>query len=139
MIRLDTADLALVGRSKDTNYYLIEENILGAVPDAGTRDDAVSAQANVDYLNGYFREHGPGVVLVFFDMLVSQDRAGRTTYQSQLDPELLLGAGLIGGNMLARALAAAFLGLGRAKVPFKVFPSLETGLAWAREKKAARL
>lgn len=136
MIRLDTAKLEKVGRSKDTTFFVIEHNILGAVPDDGTRDDESSARANVKFLNGYFRDQGPGSVLVFIDMLVSQDRAGRRTYQRQLDPELLLGVALLGGSMLGRAVGAAFLGLGRPRVPFKLFSSFPAALHWAREREA---
>lgn len=132
MIRLNTDSLEKVGRSDDTTYYLIEERILGAVPDDGTRDTESSARANITFLNGYFKSDGPGVVLVFMDALVSQDRAGRRTYQQELDPARLLGAGIIGGNMLGRAVGSAFIGLGSSSVPFKLFSNFNVGLEWAR-------
>lgn len=135
MIQLDTTNLQKLGRSMHTTYFVIEENILGAMPDPGTHDDAASARSNIDFLHRHFRTHGPGAVLVFSDMYVSQDRAGRMIYQTQIDPALVLGAGIVGGTMLARAIGTVFLGLGRSRVPFQLFSAVPPALDWARARK----
>lgn len=112
---------------------------MGSVPDAGARDDQRAAESNLDFVLGYFRVHGPGVLLVFIDTLVSQDRAGRMAYHARHDPELYLGVGVIGGTMLARAIASVFLGVGQPPVPCKLFPALAPALEWARARRAKEI
>ena len=133
--QLDTTRLHQVGQSSDTTFYLLEDRILAGVPLGRTSAGETAALSNIDFVHGYFREHGPGLLLVFIDILVMQDRDNRETYHARLDPSLLIGVGMIGGTMLARAIGSVFLGIGRGRVVFKLFASLSPALEWARAKR----
>jgi hypothetical protein len=128
-----------VGESLNTQYYRIDEHVLAAVPRRGSIDDGQTAADNVRFQNRYFERIGGGVVLVFFDLMTSQDSAARKVYQSAPDMRYMLGTGLVGGTLLSRAMGSFFLGLSKPSIPLKMFGSLDDALVWARERKRAQL
>jgi hypothetical protein len=130
----DTARWESVGETSNTRYFLVEERVLAGVPPAGSVDDARSARENIDFQQGYFRKNKPGVVIIFFDNLVSQDKGARAVYQTQGDPTVLVGTALVGGNLLSRAMGSFFMGLSKPKVAVKMFPSLDEAVVWAHQR-----
>ena len=130
----DTRGWKSVGETSNTRYFLVEERVLAGVPPPGSIDDAKSARENIDFQQDYFRKHQPGVIIVFFDNLVSQDKGARSVYQTHGDPKLLLGTALVGGNLLSRAMGSFFMGLSKPKVAVKMFRTLDEAVVWAHER-----
>lgn len=136
---IDTSSWTPVGESTNTDYYAIDQYLLAGVPHEGAIDTETTARENVDFQNGHFRSAGHGgVVIIFFDRMVSQDTKARRVYQSAPDPDLMLGTALVGGTLLSRAMGAFFLGLAKTRIPVKMFADLEGARAWAAELLRAR-
>jgi len=133
-MEIDTSRWEAVGETSNTKYYLIEPQILAAVPRVGARDDGPSAQENVEFQVEFFRKTGKGgVAVVFVDRLVSQDKDARRVYQTVPDPRILVGSALVGGSLLGRAIVSFFLGFARPAVAIKMCATVEEALPWARE------
>lgn len=130
----DTSRWKPVGETTNTRYFLVEERVLAGVPPPGASDDAKTARENIDFQQDYFKKHEPGVIIVFFDNLVSQDKGARSVYQTYGDPKVLLGTALVGGNLLSRAMGSFFMGLSKPKVAVKMFRTLEEAVVWAHER-----
>jgi hypothetical protein len=128
----NTAGWKDLGKSSNTQYYEVAEHILAGLPPPGSIDDTASARANITYQLDYFRKNGPGVVVIFFDNLVSQDKGARAVYQTEADPALMLGTALVGGSLLSRAMGSFFMGLSKPRVAVKMFANLDEALIWAR-------
>ncbi len=128
----NTAGWEVVGETSNTRYFAVEDHVLVGLPPPGSVDDATSARANIAFQIDYFRKNGPGVAIIFFDNLVSQDKGARGVYQSDADPVLMLGSGLVGGSLLSRAMGSFFMGLSKPKVAVKMFANLDEALVWAR-------
>jgi hypothetical protein len=130
----DTSGWPFVGETSNSRYYLIEPDVLAALPAAGSADDLATARENVGFQNAYFRTAGhPGVVVVFFDNLVSQDKDARRIYQQEPDLTVLRGVALVGGSLLSRAIGSFFLGLSKPRIALKMFSELAEALAWAHQ------
>lgn len=130
----DTSRWTPLGETANTRYFVIEERILAGVPPEGSIDDARTARENIGFQHDYFRKTKPGVVVIFFDNLVSQDKGARSVYQTEGDPSVLLGSALVGGNLLSRAMGSFFMGLSKPRVPVKMFSMADEAVAWARER-----
>jgi hypothetical protein len=134
MTPVDVSKWKLVGETRQGRYYEIAPDVLAAVPQVGGRSDLAAARENVEFQNSYWRRAGhPGVVIAFFDPLVSQDRAARQVYMNELDPSLTLGSCLVGSTLLSRAMMSFFLGFAKSRVPIKTFATFEEALACAHE------
>jgi hypothetical protein len=132
---IDVSKWRLVGETGNGQYYEIAPDVLAAVPRVGGRSNLAAAREGVEFQNAYWRRAGhPGVVIAFFDPLVSQDRAARQVYLNELDPALTLGSCLVGSTLLSRAMMSFFLGFAKSRVPIKTFATFEDALAWAHER-----
>lgn len=121
----------LLGRTYNTHYYLLSDDVLIVLPDKGLRDDGASARVNIDYQTGYSRLLGRRCsVIVVLDSLAAQDSEARRIYAAGMQPSLFYAAALIVTNPLARAIGSFFLGLTRPAVPTKLFSSVEEATAW---------
>jgi hypothetical protein len=130
-----------LGRTYNTHYYLLSEEVLLVLPDKGLKDDGPSAQVNVDYQIAYARLIGRrcGVVLVL-DSLVSQDSEARRLFAAGMTPTLFYAAALVASTPLARAIGSFFLGLTRPAVPTLLFESVEDAARWvATQRPAAKI
>lgn len=126
------ADWVLVGRSSNTTYYQAGEDILIVLPDAGLKDDAVSARENVAYQTEFARARGRRIgLVVYLSTLLGQEPAARREY-SELDPALFKGGALVVLHPLARAVGSFFLGLSRPRFPARLVESIDDGIAWLR-------
>ncbi len=124
-----------LGRTVNTRYYAGAERCLIAWPDAGTQDTGESATENMDYQIRYFNELGmTGVVVIYFDRLLGQDRDARQVYAARTDASWAEGIALIGGSLLTRALGAFFMGLNKPSVPTRLFASAEAAAPWIQER-----
>jgi hypothetical protein len=128
----NTSGWEAAGETSNTRYFVVEDRILAGVPPPGAVDDAASARANITFQQGYFRKTAPGVVIIFFDNLVSQDKGARGVYQTEGDPAVLLGTALVGGSLLSRAMGSFFMGLSKPKVAVKMFADVDAAIVWAR-------
>lgn len=129
---INTDDWTHVGESSNTQYYAVDDNLLAAVPHDGSVDTEETARENVAFQNDHFRKAGHGgVVIVFFDRMVSQDTKARRIYQSHPEPGVMLGTALVGGTLLSRAMGSFFLGLAKTEIPVKMFKDLDGARAWA--------
>ena len=128
----------LLGRTYNTHYYLLSDDVLIVLPDKGLKDDGVSARVNMDYQTGYSRLLGRRCsVVVVLDSLTSQDTEARRIYATGMQPSLFYAAALIVSNPLARAIGSFFLGLTRPAVPTKLFDSVEDATAWVATQRPA--
>ncbi len=112
MLEVDTTKWKAVGATSNTKYFEVEPDILAAVPDKGSSDDGESARANQNFQNSYWHKAGHGgVVLVFFDRMVSQDKDARRVYQREVDLMVMRASALVGGSLIGRAMFSFFLGI----------------------------
>jgi hypothetical protein len=120
-----------LGRTYNTNYYLISDDILIVLPDKGLKDDGASARVNIDFQTAYARMLGRRCcVIVVLDSLTSQDSEARRIYAAGMQPSLFYAAALIVTSPLARAIGSFFLGLTRPAIPTKLFESVEDAATW---------
>ena len=130
---LNTDGWAFIGETTNSRCYMIDPDVMLAVPHAGTHDTVATARENVAFQVGYFRERGLcGVVLIMADRIQSLDKEARRVYQEEIGPPHVRAAGMIGVSLLARAIGSFLIGLSRPRIPFKLFGSLEAATAWAR-------
>jgi hypothetical protein len=136
MIIPDTSNWKSVGSTSNTDYFDVEPGVLACVPHKGALDDENTARENVAFQNKFFREKEPGCTVIFVDLLRSQDKGARRVYQEHPDLDVFLGAALVGGTALSRAIGSFFVGLARPKVPLRMTASLDEAFSWARGKRA---
>jgi hypothetical protein len=130
----------LLGRTYNTHYYLLSDDVLIVLPDQGLRDDGASARINIDFQSAYARMLGRRCcVVVVLDSLSSQDSEARRIYAAGMQPSLFYAAALIVTNPLARAIASFFLGLTRPAVPTKLFESVEDAANWVATQRPSRV
>jgi hypothetical protein len=129
-----------IGETRNGKVYTIEPDIMAAVPFLGIRDTEEMAREAVGFQNAFWKKVGHGgSILIFADRMASLDKEARRVYQHELDPELMYGAGLIGMNLLTRAIGSFFLGLSKPTIPIKMLKDLDEGLTWARAINQAAL
>ena len=127
-----------LGRTFNTYYFLLSDDILIVYPDKGLRDDGNSARVNMDYQTAYARLLGRRcAVIVVIDSLTSQDSEARRIYAAGMNPALFYAVALIVSNPLARAIGSFFLGLTRPPVPTKLFETVEDAAAWVVTQRPA--
>ena len=120
-----------LGRTFNTHYFLLADDVMIVVPDKGLKDDGASARVNMDYQTAYARLVGRRCcVVVVIDSLTSQDAEARRVYAAGMQPSLFYAAALVVTSPLARAIGSFFLGLTRPPVPTKLFESVEDAAAW---------
>jgi hypothetical protein len=127
-----------LGRTYNTRYYLLADDVLVVLPDKGLRDDGASARVNIDYQIAYARMIGRRCcVIVVIDSLTSQDSEARRIYAGGMQPSLFYAAALIVTSPLARAIGSFFLGLTKPAIPTKLFDSVDAAAAWAATQRPA--
>ena len=127
-----------LGRTLNTHYYLLADDVLIVLPDKGLKDDGASARVNIDYQTAYARLIGRRCcVIVVLDSLTSQDSEARRIYAAGMQPSLFYAAALIVTNPLARAIGSFFLGLTRPPVPTRLFESVDGAAAWVVTQRPA--
>ncbi len=127
-----------IGETSNSKCYVGDPDIMLAVPHQGTRDTETTARENVAFQIGYFRDRGLcGIVLIMADRIQSLDKEARRVYQEEIGLPYVRAAGMIGVSLLARAIGSFLIGLSRPRIPFKLFGSMESATAWAREMNRA--
>ena len=127
-----------LGRTFNTHYFLLSDDVLIVLPDKGLQDDGASARVNMDYQTAYARLVGRHCcVIVVIDSLTSQDSEARRIYAAGMQPSLFYAVALIVSNPLARAIGSFFLGLTRPPVPTKLFESVEDAAKWVVTQRPA--
>src|SRR5476651_2844083 len=120
-----------LGRTFNTHYFLLSDDVIIVLPDKGLKDDGASARINMDYQTAYARLVGKRCcVIVVIDSLTSQDSEARRIYAAGMNPALFYAVALIVSNPLARAIGSFFLGLTKPPVPRKLFESVDAATAW---------
>ena len=72
-----------LGRTYNTSYYLLFDDVLIVFPDKGLKDDGDSARVNMDFQTAYARQLGRRCcVIVVLDSLTSQNSEARRIYAS---------------------------------------------------------
>lgn len=128
-----------VGSTSNTDYYVDDERVLLVLPHAGAHDTGPTARENLDFQHGWFASNDdPPVLIIFFDRLVSQDRAARKLYSEDTKSPWALGFALVGGSLLSRAMGSFFLGLARTAIPLKFYPSMADARPWIRSLQSSR-
>lgn len=124
-----------VGGTSNTDYFVDDEGVLLALPRPGVVDTGATARENLDFQHRWFANHpDPPVVVVFFDRMVSQDRAARKLYSEDTHDPWALGFALVGGTLLSRAMGSFFLGLARTRIPLRFFATLSEARPWIRAR-----
>jgi hypothetical protein len=127
-----------LGRTYNTQYYLLSEDVVIVLPDKGLKDDGASAHVNLDFQVAYARQlRRRCCVIVVLDSLTSQDSEARRIYAAGMQPSLFYAVALIVTNPLARAIGSFFLGLTRPAVPTKLFESVADAAAWVATQQPA--
>lgn len=127
-----------LGRTFNTHYFLLADDVMVILPDKGLQDDGASARVNMDYQTAYARLVGKRCcVIVVIDSLTSQDSEARRIYTAGMQPSLFYAVALIVTNPLARAIGSFFLGLTRPPVPTRLFESVEDAAAWVVTQRPA--
>ena len=127
-----------LGRTYNTHYYLLADDVLIVLPDKGLKDDGASARVNIDYQTAYARLLGRRCcVVVVIDSLTSQDSEARRIYAAGMQPTLFYAAALIVSSPLARAIGSFFVGLTKPAVPTKLFDSVGAAVEWTATQRAA--
>ena len=127
-----------LGRTFNTRYYLLFDDVMIVLPDKGLKDDGASARVNMDFQTAYARQVGRRCcVIVVLDSLTSQDSEARRIYASGMQPSLFYAVALIVTNPLARAIGSFFLGLSRPAIPTKMWGDFDKAIAWAESLRPA--
>jgi hypothetical protein len=127
-----------LGRTFNTHYFLLADDVLIVLPDKGLKDDGASARVNLDYQTAYARLVGRRCcVIVVIDSLTSQDSEARRIYAAGMQPSLFYAVALIVSSPLARAIGSFFLGLTRPPVPTRLFETVEDAAAWVVTQRPA--
>jgi len=127
-----------LGRTFNTHYFLLADDVMIVLPDKGLQDDGASARVNMDYQTAYARlVNKPCCVIVVIDSLTSQDSEARRIYAAGMQPSMFYAVALIVTNPLARAIGSFFLGLTRPPVPTRLFESVEDAAAWVATQRPA--
>lgn len=125
-----------VGRTANTQYFLVDPDILVVLPDANLKDDGASATMNADFQLAFARQLGrPVAVVVQMSRLLSQDGEARRIYAERVDPASFYAAALVASSPMSRAIASFFLGLTKPKIPTRVHDSFASALAWVAEQR----
>ncbi len=86
-----------VGRTSNTRYFAQDARVLIAWPDEGALDTAATATENAEFQIEYFGSVGKrGVVVIYFDRLLGQDRGARKVYAQRPGTEVALGIAFVG-------------------------------------------
>jgi hypothetical protein len=122
-----------LGRTGNAAFHLAEPRIIVVAPDEGCTDDETTARQSVGMQHEHWRAHGrSGVAIVLMDRVTHQTKDARRVYQTEVDPELITGFGLVSSSVFGRAVASVFMGLARPRVPTHMFATLALALQWAR-------
>ncbi len=125
-----------LGRTYNTHYYLLSDDVLIVLPQPGLLDDGASAKVNVEYQVAYARLLGRRCcVVIALDALTSQDSEARRIYAHGFQPALFFAVALIVTTPLSRAIGSFFLGLTRLPVPTRLFESVEEASTWAASQR----
>ncbi|MEX1365658.1 MAG: hypothetical protein AB1Z98_21195 [Nannocystaceae bacterium] len=124
---------ALLGRTDNASFRLADAGVVVVVPDDGCTDDEHTARQSVTMQQEHWRTIGHrGAAIVLMDRVAHQTKDARRVYQTEVDPELIAGFGLVTRSVFGRAIASVFMGLARPVVPTRMFGDLDEALRWAR-------
>jgi hypothetical protein len=133
-MNVDTGGWKQVGETTNSKYFLVDVGVLAVLPHPGTIDDRASAREEVAFQASYANKTGRSyATIIFLENVVSQEKDARRVYQTELDFTTCLGAALVGGTILSRAVGSFFLGVNRPRIPTRLFPTFDEALAWARQ------
>ena len=131
-IDVDARGWPIVGATSNCRFFEVCAGVLAVLPIPPATDDEETARENSDFQDSYFRRLGTrGVVIIFFDAFVSQDKVARRVYREAPDPFVLAKA-LVATSLLGRAIASFALGSRQLKTPMKMFATFEEALPWAQ-------
>lgn len=126
-----------LGRTTNATFYLADPHIMVVAPDDGCTDDETTARQSVGMQHQHWKALGStGAVIVLMDRVAHQTKDARRVYQTEVDPEIITGFGLVSSSVFGRAVASVFMGLARLAVPTRMFASLPLALQWARAHNA---
>lgn len=123
----------LLGRTDNASFRLADAGVVVVIPDDGCTDDEHTARQSVAMQHEHWRAAGRrGATIVLMDRVVHQTKNARRVYQTEVDPELIVGFGLVTRSVFGRAVASVFVGLARPVVPTRMFGDLDEARRWAR-------
>ncbi len=126
-----------LGRSDNASFYLAAPRIILVVPDDGCTDDEATARQSVQFQHQHLQSaEARGVAIVLMDSVAHQTKEARRVYQTEVDPAIIAGFGLVSSSVFGRAVASVFMGLARPVVPTRMFASLPLALRWAEARNA---
>jgi hypothetical protein len=128
-----------LGKTSNTDYSALDDDILLVAPHQGTKDHGTSARENVDFQTSWAVGTGRRCgVVVIMSSLTSQDGDARRIYAEGMNPQVFYGAALVVGNPLARAIGSFFMGLSKPKIETRLFDSIDAATAWLRSVRPAK-
>jgi hypothetical protein len=133
-MNVDPGGWKAVGETTNSKYFLVEEGVLAVLPHPGTVDDRSTAREEVAFQRSYAKKTGQAhAAIILLENVVSQEKDARRVYQTEFDTTTCLGAALVGGTILSRAVGSFFLGVNKPLIPTRLFPTFDEALAWARQ------
>ena len=128
-----------VGSSSNAEFYVIEPEILGVVPQERCEDNAETARESLAFQDKHWRSVGHrGAAVIFMDRVLVQDGGARSVYEEESHGIYTTCFALVGETFFGIVTASVFTGLKRPAIPTQVFRSLEDALPWIAESNRAR-
>ena len=126
-----------LGRSGNASFFLADPRVIVVEPDDGCTDDETTARQSIQLQQAHWKAQGVrGAAIVLMDRVAHQTQGARRVYQTEVDPALVTGFGLVSSSVFGRAVASVFMGLARPAVPTRMFASLPLALQWAKARSA---
>lgn len=123
----------VLGRTDNATFHLADPRVIVVAPDDGCTDDETTARQSIALQHAYWKAQSRcGVAIVLMDRVNHQTKDARRVYQTEVDPALVTGFGLVSSSVFGRAVASVFMGLTRPAVPTLMFGSLAQAVQWAK-------
>ncbi len=126
-----------LGRTGNAAFHLADPRIIVVAPHEGCTDDEATARESVGLQHEHWKaQASSGAAIVLMDRVAHQTKGARRVYQTEVDPKLITGFGLVSSSVFGRAVASVFMGLARPLVPTRMFATLPLALQWAQSHHA---
>jgi hypothetical protein len=136
MSKLRRDDWTFLGRSINSDAYLLEDGIIVIVPDDDVRETGDTARDNLALQARCWKQTGMGGggVVILMDPVLEQDADARAVYANEAGSVGTRCFALVGESFFAMAQSSIYTGLSRPSVPLEVFRSLDEALPWLRKQ-----
>jgi hypothetical protein len=137
--KLPADDWQYVGSTSNTDFYVIDKEILAVLPHERASDNETSARESLAFQNAHWQKLGyRGAAVIFMDRVLAQDGGARSVYENESRGAYTTCFALVGETFFGKVTASVYTGLKRPAIPTQVFPSLADALPWIAESNKTR-